>query len=59
MPQLRCLDPRHTSQCSTATAACCRLQVCHVRATAAAEKPAEVSNYADEFTREIVDEEKK
>jgi hypothetical protein len=30
-----------------------------VRATAAAEKPAEVSNYADEFTREIVDEEKK
>ena len=39
--------------------ACRRLQVCRVRATAAAEKPAEVSNYADEFTREIVDEEKK
>ena len=39
--------------------ACRRLQVCRVRATAAAEKPAEVSNFADEFTREIVDEEKK
>lgn len=34
-------------------------RVCRVWATAAAEKPAETGSYAEEFTKEIVDEEKK
>ncbi len=38
----------------------CRLQVLRVRAAAAAEQEAaETGNFAEEFTREIVDEEKK